>query len=128
MFNRNAELLRLVEATFDSKMASLRRIRKKILLILQKLQKKSSPFSKSGIPKWLLSDGWGRKIWEFWKNCRKKVQHFQKVAFQSDFSQTDEEEKLDNSEKIAENIFCFICLSFVDIWVVKYQLKVCGKL
>ena len=38
--NRNAELLRLVETTFDSKVAFLRRMRKKNLIILKNLQKK----------------------------------------------------------------------------------------
>ena len=38
---RNAELLRLVEAIYDSKLAFLRRIRKKNLVILKSLQKKS---------------------------------------------------------------------------------------
>ena len=33
--NRNAELLRLVKATFDSKVVSLRRMRKKNLIILK---------------------------------------------------------------------------------------------
>ena len=37
----NAELLRLVEATFDSKVASFKRMRKKNLIILKRLQKKS---------------------------------------------------------------------------------------
>ena len=41
--NRNAELLQVVGATFDSKVASLRRIRKKNLIILKSFQKKSSP-------------------------------------------------------------------------------------
>ena len=36
--NRNAELLRLVGATIDSKVASLRRMRKKNLIILKNLQ------------------------------------------------------------------------------------------
>ena len=35
--NRNAKLLRLVRKTFDSKVASLRRIRKKNLIILKSL-------------------------------------------------------------------------------------------
>ena len=38
--NRNAELLRLVGAPYDSKAASLRRIRNKNLIILKRLQKK----------------------------------------------------------------------------------------
>ena len=38
--NRNVELLWLVGATFDSKVPSLRRMRKKNLLILKSLQKK----------------------------------------------------------------------------------------
>ena len=42
--NRNAELLRLVRATFDSKLAFLRRMRKKNFIILKSLQKKSLPF------------------------------------------------------------------------------------
>ena len=63
MFNRNAELLRLVGATFYSKVASLRRMIKKNLIILKSLLK--------------------RKI-----------------------------------------ILCFIGFVVVDIWVVKYQLKV----
>ena len=42
--NRNAELLRLVGATFDFKVASLRRMRKKNLIILKSLQKQSLPF------------------------------------------------------------------------------------
>ena len=41
--NRNVELLRLVEATCDSKMATLRRIMKKDWIILKSLQKKSLP-------------------------------------------------------------------------------------
>ena len=63
--NRNADLLRLVGATFDSKVATLRTIKKKNLLILNKKQ---------------------------------KVHH---------------------------NLFYFFVV--VDIWVVKYQLKVFGK-
>ena len=39
VFNRNAELLRLVAATFDAKVASLGRIRKKNFIILKSLQK-----------------------------------------------------------------------------------------
>ena len=42
--NRNAEQLRLVGATFNYKMASLRRFRKKNLIILKSLQKKCLPF------------------------------------------------------------------------------------
>ena len=42
--NRNAELLQLVDATFDCKVASLRRMRKKNMVILKSLQKNSSPF------------------------------------------------------------------------------------
>ena len=42
--NWNAELLRLVGATFDFKVASLRRTRKKILIILRSLQKKVRHF------------------------------------------------------------------------------------
>ena len=42
--SRNAELLRLVEATFDSKVASLRRIRKKNLIIVKSLQWKICQF------------------------------------------------------------------------------------
>ena len=38
--NRSAELLRLVRATFDPKVASLRSMRKKNLIILKSLQKK----------------------------------------------------------------------------------------
>ena len=38
--NRNAELLRLVRATFDSKVVSLRRMRKKNLIILKKIAEK----------------------------------------------------------------------------------------
>ena len=64
-FNRNAELLRLVGATFYSKVASLRRMMKKNLIILK------------------------RKL-------------------------------------LLMAIFCFICFVVVDIWVVKYQLKVFG--
>ena len=41
--NRNTDLLRLVEGTFDSKV-TLRWMRKKTLIILKCLQKKSSPF------------------------------------------------------------------------------------
>ena len=63
--NRNAELLQLVGATFDSKVALLRKMRKKNFIIMKSLQK---------------------------------------------------------------IIFCFICLSFVEIWVVKHQLKMFGKL
>ena len=40
VFNRNAELLRLVEATYYSKVASLRRVMKKNLIILKSLQKR----------------------------------------------------------------------------------------
>ena len=40
VFNRNAELLRLVGATFDAKVASLRRMMKKYLIILKSLQKR----------------------------------------------------------------------------------------
>ena len=39
VFNRKAELLRLVGATFYSKVASLRRVMKKNLIILKSLQK-----------------------------------------------------------------------------------------
>ena len=42
--NRNAELLRLVGATFDYKVASLRRVRKKVLIIVKSLQKKVRHF------------------------------------------------------------------------------------
>ena len=42
--NRNAELLRLVGASFDSKVAFLRRMRKNNLIIRQSLQKKFSFF------------------------------------------------------------------------------------
>ena len=42
--NRNAELLRLVGATFDSKVAFLGRMRKKNLIILKSLQKNSAIF------------------------------------------------------------------------------------
>ena len=40
VFNRNAKLLRLVGATFYSKVASLRRLMKKNLIILKNLQKR----------------------------------------------------------------------------------------
>ena len=40
VFNRNAQLLRLVEATFYSKVASLRRMMKKNLITLKSLQKR----------------------------------------------------------------------------------------
>ena len=40
VFNRYAELLRLVGATFDSKVASLRRMMKNNLIILKSLQKR----------------------------------------------------------------------------------------
>ena len=40
VFNRNAELLRLVAATFSSKVACLRRMMKKNLIILKSLQKR----------------------------------------------------------------------------------------
>ena len=43
--NRNAELLRLLGAIFDAKVASLRRMRKKNLIILKSLQKKVCHFS-----------------------------------------------------------------------------------
>ena len=43
VFNRNAELLRLVGATFYSKVASLRRMMKKNLIILKSLPKRK-PF------------------------------------------------------------------------------------
>ena len=39
MFNRNAELLRLVGTAFDSKVASLRRMSKKNLIILEIINK-----------------------------------------------------------------------------------------
>ena len=42
--NRNAELLRLIEATFVSQVASFKSTRKKNLIILKRLRKKSSPF------------------------------------------------------------------------------------
>ena len=42
--NRNVDLLRLVGATLDSKVASLRRMRKKNLITLKSLQKKVLPF------------------------------------------------------------------------------------
>ena len=42
--NRNAELLRLVVATFDSKVAFLRRMRKKNFIIRKSLQKKVCNF------------------------------------------------------------------------------------
>ena len=42
--NRNAELLRLEETIFDSKVSSLRRMRKKNSIILKSLQKKMLPF------------------------------------------------------------------------------------
>ena len=42
--NRNAELLRLVGATFDSKLGFLRRMRKKNVLVLKGLQNKSLTF------------------------------------------------------------------------------------
>ena len=42
--NRNSVLLQLVGATFDSKVASLRTMRKKNLIILKSLQKKSLPY------------------------------------------------------------------------------------
>ena len=42
--NRNTELLRLVGATFDIKVASLRKMIKKNLVILESLQKKSWQF------------------------------------------------------------------------------------
>ena len=42
--NRNAELLRLVGTTFNSKVAFLRRMRKKNLIILKSLQKKVCNF------------------------------------------------------------------------------------
>ena len=43
-FNRNSKLLRLVGATSDSKVASLRKMRKKNWIILKTLQIKSLPF------------------------------------------------------------------------------------
>ena len=47
-------------------------------------------------------------------------------VFQSGFSQKDDDEKFDHSEKFAEKkaIFCFICFVVVYILVVKYPLKV----
>ena len=42
--NRNAELLWLVGATFDAQGAFLRRMRKKNMIILKSLQKKSVKF------------------------------------------------------------------------------------
>ena len=42
--NRNSKLLWLVGATFDSKVTSLRRMRKKNLIILKSLQEKSVQF------------------------------------------------------------------------------------
>ena len=47
--NRNVELLRLVEATFDS-----RRIRKKNLMILKSLQKKSLQFFTLFVDTWVV--------------------------------------------------------------------------
>ena len=44
MCDSNAELLQLVEATIDSKMAFFKRMRKNILIILEKLQKKVRQF------------------------------------------------------------------------------------
>ena len=44
VFYTKADLLRLVGATFDSRMTSLRRMRKKNLIIPKSFQKKSSPF------------------------------------------------------------------------------------
>ena len=41
VFNRNAELLLLVGATFYSKVASLRRLMKKNFIILKSLQKRT---------------------------------------------------------------------------------------
>ena len=69
VFNRNAEQLRLVRATFYTK-------------VLRE------------------AEGWWRKIWSFWKVCR-------------------------NGQMLMA-ICCFICFVVVDIWVVKYQLKVFG--
>ena len=43
-YNRNAKLLRLVGATFYSKVASLKRMMKKNLIILKSFQKKSLSF------------------------------------------------------------------------------------
>ena len=40
--NRNAELLQFVGATYDSKVASLRRMRKKNFIILKGFQKKKN--------------------------------------------------------------------------------------
>ena len=42
VFNRNAELLRLVGATFYSKVASLRRMMKKNLIISEKFAEKKA--------------------------------------------------------------------------------------
>ena len=42
--NRNAELLRIVRTTFDSKAAALRRMREKNFIILKSLQKKIRHF------------------------------------------------------------------------------------
>ena len=44
VWNRNAELLRLVGATVDSKVVFVRRMRKNDLILLISLQKKSSQF------------------------------------------------------------------------------------
>ena len=44
LYNRNVELFRLVGATFDSKVASLRRMRKKNLINLKSLHKKFAIF------------------------------------------------------------------------------------
>ena len=51
VYNRKAELLQLVVATFDSKVASLRRIRQKNLIILKSLQKKFVIFGALNISK-----------------------------------------------------------------------------
>ena len=52
VWNRTAELLRLVGATFDSKVAFLRTIRKKNLMILQSLQKQSLTFFVLFVCRW----------------------------------------------------------------------------
>ena len=44
LWDRNAELLRLVGAIFDSKVVSLKTMRKKNLIILKSLQKKGCHF------------------------------------------------------------------------------------
>ena len=82
--NRNAELLRLVAVSFDSKVANLRRIRKKNLIILKSLQRKRSP-------------SFVCRCWHL--SCQISIESVADAVirnnfwFQSSYSQKDKEEK-----------------------------------